>query len=87
MFKAICPGCSAELIGVFPESCPNCGFSVAPLAGNPRSLFQTRKWDKHTDIIQGRDIALYGGTYNASFDHNGTVVLSDLVRFAITFGD
>ena len=87
IIKSTCPSCKKEVNGIFPVECTNCGFSVLSLAGSPSSAFQTRKWNEHADIVQGRNIGLYGKPYNASFDHNGTAVLEDLVRFTITFGD
>ena len=85
--NSICPRCSFVITGPFPIQCPNCGFNVSELAGMGTSSFQVRKWNEHTDIIQDRNIDLYGKQYNASFDYNGTAMLQDLVRFTISYGD
>ena len=83
-----CPKCGYSFIGPFPSRCPNCPFDISALAGRGTTSFQMRKWNKHTDLLQGRDIQIQPGEiYNASFDYNGQANLDDLVRFTITFGD
>jgi hypothetical protein len=83
-----CPKCGYSVSGAFPNKCPNCTFDISALIGLGTSSFQKRNWNKHTDLLQGRDIQLQpGGTYNASFDYNGHANLADIVRFTITYGD
>src|SRR4051812_47932579 len=84
----ICPSCGGTIHGAFGTSCPHCPLTVGPLAGRGTTDYQVRKWNEHTDILQGRDIQLYGrGSYNASFDYNGYAKIDDAVRYAITYGD
>ncbi len=83
-----CPKCGNEVEGPFPNQCPYCTFNLSALTGKGTTSFQQIKWDKHSDLLQGRNIQLYdGGTYNASFDYNGYTQLEDIVRFTITYGD
>ena len=85
--KVKCPKCKVLVQVPFGYNCPNCDFNIDALSGKTTSSFQKRKWNEHTDIIQGRDIQLYGKEYNASFDYNGIEKLEDLIRFTITYGD
>src|SRR5258706_15563014 len=83
-----CPKCGHQVAGAFPSKCPNCTFDISALAGRGTTSFQVFKWNKHADLLQGRDIQLQSGEiYNASFDYNGHANLDDLVRFTITYGD
>jgi hypothetical protein len=83
-----CPKCGHQVAGTFPSKCPNCTFDISALAGRGTTSFQVFKWNKHADLLQGRDIQLQSGEiYNASFDYNGQANLDDLVRFTITYGD
>lgn len=52
----------------------------------PKSPFQVQKWEKHSDLIQGRQLSLHGGPFNASYDFNGLAKIDDVVRFTLTFG-
>jgi hypothetical protein len=82
-----CPQCSSVIPGAFPQQCPYCSFNIDALAGKGTTDFQRIKWNKHTDLLQGRDIQLYGQKFNTSFDYSGSALLADIVRFAITMGD
>lgn len=82
-----CPRCNMTINGVFPHSCPSCGFSVSTLAGQGTSSFQQKNWKEHTDLLYGGTVGLYGKKYNASFNYKGVANLEDMVRFTITYGD
>jgi hypothetical protein len=82
-----CPGCGNEFPSPFRSPCATCGFDIGHLSGKSLSDFQKRKWDKHTELLTGNSISLYGGAFNASFDHNGTAKLDDLLRFTLGFGE
>lgn len=82
-----CPACQKSVSLPFPSRCPYCAFNIDGLAGRGTSSFQTGKYLQHGDILQGRNIGLYGKQFNASFDYNGSASLDDLVRFALSFGD
>jgi len=84
---SICPRCNQTIKGVFPNSCPYCGFTIDALAGRGTSSFQQKKWKEHTELLYGGTVSLFGKEYNASFDYKGIANLDDMVRFAITFGD
>jgi len=87
MTKVGCPKCKNLVDIPFGYYCPNCDFNIDALTGKTTSSFQAIKWNEHTDILQGRDIELYGKEFNASFDYNGFTKLEDLIRFTITYGD
>src|SRR4051794_30335622 len=88
MIKSQCPACKKLVDGVFPSTCPHCGFSIDALANRGTSDFQKNKTGKHTDLLYGRNIHLdKKEEFNASFDFNGAAKLDELVRFAITYGD
>lgn len=82
-----CPRCGHQVKGAFPSQCPACDFNVSVVAGKGTTDFQRRKWNEHSDLLQGRDLQLYGKEYNASFDYRGSAALTDLARFALTYGD
>lgn len=81
-----CIKCLAKLYVPFPEVCPYCGFSLEHLSDKKLSGFQKLKKDKHSDLLFGRKIQLYGSPYNASFDSYGDANLEDLIRFTISYG-
>jgi len=82
-----CPKCGALVKGAFPNNCPTCSFNINGLIGKGTTSFQEMNWQKHTDILFGRNIQLAKGqTYNASFDFNGYEKLEDIVRYTITYG-
>ncbi len=82
-----CPDCSSQRPAPFLPPCPNCGFSLDHLNGRQLSDWQRQKWKKHQELLQGSNISLHGGKWNASFTHNGNAALEDLVRFTISYGD
>src|SRR2546427_5426457 len=84
--SCLCVRCYAKLPAPFPEVCPHCGFGLEHLAGKKLSDFQKHKREKHTDLLLGRKIQLYDGSYNASFDNYGDANLEDLIRFTISYG-
>ena len=86
-YRSTCPSCKEIIAGPFRLECPHCLFNIRGLVGQGTSDFQRRKWDQHTDILQGRDVHLYDKDFNASFDYNGHVLMTDLVRFTISYGD
>jgi hypothetical protein len=85
---SICPKCGNLISGPFPQQCPYCPFNLSALVGRGTTAFQVMKWEKHSDLLFGRNIQLANGeTYNTSFNFNGYAQLEDIVRFSITFGD
>jgi hypothetical protein len=82
-----CPKCARTVEGVFPAACPHCDFNISPLVGRGTTDFQRIKWQQHSDILQGREVQLYGKEFNASFDFRGYAVLDEIVRFTLTYGD
>ncbi len=84
--SCFCVKCHTKLNAPFPGECPHCGFNLDHLSGKKLSRFQKEKREKHTDLLSGREIQLYGSTYNASFDNYGDANLEDLVRFTISYG-
>jgi hypothetical protein len=83
-----CPKCRNSISGPFPDQCPYCTFNLSALVGQGTTSYQVTKWNKHSDLLQGRNIQLSSGEiYNASFDFNGYAKLDDIVRFTITYGD
>lgn len=85
----MCPRCGGAITGPFPTHCPYCPFTLDPLIGRGTTAYQKQQWDKHTDILQGRDIRLGDGPggYNASFDFNGSASLIDIVRYTLIWGE
>lgn len=82
----LCYRCQAKLEAPIKEVCPSCGFSLDHLVGKRLSDFQFENWEKHTDLLRGRDIDLYGGVFNASFDNYGDSSIEDLVRYTLSYG-
>jgi len=83
-----CPKCGNPISRPFPNQCPYCPFNLSALAGCGTTSFQVLKWNKHSDLLQGRNIQLAKGEiYNASFNYSGFAQLEDIVRFTVTFGD
>jgi hypothetical protein len=85
MADYLCPKCH--------QSCPApfrpcvCGFDVGHLDGTSLNSFQQKKLEKHSSLITAGSVTLAGGDYNASFTFTGAMVLPDLVRFAIGYGE
>jgi hypothetical protein len=65
---------------------PEVWFQFGASYGKRLSDFQAEKWEKHSDLLRGRDIGLYGGMFNASFDNYGDSSIEDLVRYTQSYG-
>lgn len=87
-YESTCPKCGNRIKGPFPNHCPFCSFNIDALAGRGTTSFQVKKWQKHSDLLYGRNIQLTNGEIiNTSFDFHGYANLDDIVRFTITYGE
>ncbi len=82
-----CPQCNGWVDGIFPTQCPFCSLNINTLSGSATSNFANNKWQQHTTLLSGTTVPLFGKTFNASFDYNGLAKLTDLLQFALTYGD
>jgi hypothetical protein len=83
-----CPRCGHESSGPFGHSCQGtgCGFTIDDLSGQSTQQWIAKKDQEHLELLTTGSVSLFGKEYNTSFDYNGVAKLTDLVRFAITYG-
>ena len=87
MNNAPCPVCSGMVPIPFPYDCPLCHATFDGILGKGTSSFQVKNNFEHRDLIRGREIKLYNRwECNASFDFYGDAMLTDLVRFTVSYG-
>ena len=82
-----CPQCNNWIEGIFPQQCPYCSLNINTLSGSATSNFSQNKWHEHSTLLSGSTVPLFGKTFNASFDFNGVEKLTDLIQFALTYGE
>ncbi len=83
-----CPRCERVSTGPFGHSCQGagCGFTIDDLSGQSTQQWIISKDQQHRELLSTGRVSLFNKKYNASFDYNGVAKLTDLVRFAITYG-
>jgi len=81
-----CMHCGAKVYGVYPIVCDKCGYSIDYLSGVSTSAFQQDKFWKHTEISRTGSLSIGKHGPIGSFTMLGVSILSDMVRYALTYG-